>query len=309
MIEQAILKTLAYRDIFSYPLTAGEVHRFLIKERATEAAVGKTLAKMTSEGLIEEKDGFFFLPGRKEVVSLRQKREVVSRVKLRKIKRYAGFLRLVPWVRAVFATGAVAVGNADDDADLDILVITAPRRLWLSRLLVFGILIALGIKRKAKCPAGKDKVCPNMFFDLDHLALPKSEQNLYTAHEAVQVKVLWERESIHQRFLAENSWIKEFLPNWRQKSRYSDMSLRLLRQDKGRQRKTPSVPFYFYILISSFVSIFDFLERIAYQSQLRYMAKRRTREVVMPGRILFHSVDLPAVILRTYHHRLHSIGS
>lgn len=280
MLETAILKTLIYRDLFDYPLTAEEIWRFLVEEKATRAALEKTLAKMVLEGLVGERDGFFFLPGREAVVPLRQEREAISRGKLEKIKRYAGFLRLVPWVRAVFATGAVAVGNAEEEADLDILLITAPNRLWLSRFLVFSILIALGIKRKAKSAIGKDKVCPNMFFDLDHLALPKDEQNLYTAHEAVQARLIWERGPIGRQFLTENRWIKKFLPN-------------------AKFPLGPVVP-----KIGAGLSLFNCFERIVYRLQLKYMARRRTKEVVAPGRILFHSVDLPAIILKNYREHL-----
>lgn len=50
------------------------------------------------------------------------------------------------------------------------------------------------------------------------------------------------------------------------------------------------------------------LEGLARFFQLKYMAKRRTTEVVKPGRILFHPQDCRARILTAYNKRLKEIG-
>jgi Rieske Fe-S protein len=43
-----------------------------------------------------------------------------------------------------------------------------------------------------------------MFLDEDHLSLPQNEQNLFTAHEVCQLKVLWQRNNLYQKFQKEN---------------------------------------------------------------------------------------------------------
>ena len=283
-IEGAIIKTLTYRDLFDYPLTAEEVHRFLIQQNSSREMVENTLEKMVIEEGIGEKEGWYFLPGRQKITQLRREREAISREKLAKISRYTRILCVVPWVQAVFVTGAVAVGNAEEKSDLDLLIVTAPERLWLARFFVFLILIVLGVKRKRGPGVDRDKVCPNMFFTTKCLALPKSEQNLYTAHEAVQARLVWERDLVHQRFLAENHWIKKFLPNVKLPSKVAE----------------PRVGTGFPPL--------GWLERVVYWFQLKYMAKKRTKEIVTPERILFHAVDLPTAILTAYRQRLQSVS-
>ncbi len=295
MLEEAITKTLAYRDIFDYPLTAEEVWQFLVEEKATKKRVERALTAMVAKGLIGGREEFYFLPGRETIVPLRRRRETVSKGKLAKARKRAAWLRLIPWVRAVFATGAVAVGNADEAADLDILIVTSPGRLWLARFLVFSVLLLLGAKRKAKSPIGKDKICPNMFFVSSSLALPRNERNLYTAHEAVQAKLLWERGSIHRQFLAENNWIGKFLPNWEPQLR----GLEAWKCEGGRGEKEVGKK-----AVSLAFPPLNFLEKAAYELQLKYMARRRTTEVVSPERILFHAKDLPAIILAAYRARL-----
>lgn len=303
MLQKAILKTLTYRDIFDYPMTAEEVWQFLVESKASKAAVEKALAKMTAKKTVEKKDDFYFLSGREATVALRRRREKLSEEKLEKLARAARFLRLVPWAKAVFATGAVAVGNADEKADLDILVIAAPGRVWLTRLFSFFALITLGVKRKAGSKTGRDKICPNMFFAADHLALPPDERNLYTAHEVVQAKLIWERGPIHQQFLAENSWIKNFLPN--AKAGEDTGYFRFAAGKKEKKVLEPTAKGSYKDTRARekknlFVSLFDFIEQLAYNLQLRYMASKRTIEVVTPHRILFHSIDLPTRVLDAY---------
>ena len=43
-LAQAILQTLHYADLFDYPLTLAELHRYLIGYRADAAAVERELA-------------------------------------------------------------------------------------------------------------------------------------------------------------------------------------------------------------------------------------------------------------------------
>ena len=54
--------------------------------------------------------------------------------------------------------------------------------------------------------------------------------------------------------------------------------------------------------------IFSQLEALAQKLQLKYMAKRRTTEVVEPGRIRFHPQDCRKWILKEYKERLNKLG-
>ena len=54
--------------------------------------------------------------------------------------------------------------------------------------------------------------------------------------------------------------------------------------------------------------IFAKLEALARWLQLKYMAPRRTTEVVEPGRIRFHPQDARKWVLREYKERLKKLG-
>lgn len=285
VLEQAIIKTLVYRDLFDYPLAAEEIYRFLIGLKSSPKAVEEALQKMVVEGKVQKHGDYYFLPGREEIVARRQVRGVISKEKFKKAARYAKLLRLIPWVKAVFATGALAVGNADEKSDLDFLIFTSPRRLWMTRGLAFLIFSLLGVKRSSREKQTTDKVCPNMFLSLTALATPDGERNLYTAHEVVQARPIWERGRVHQRFLAENSWVGRFFPNFELPSQSDECQL-----EGG-------------------LVIGDWLEALAYKVQLKYMEKKRTREVVTPDRILFHPIDRAAEILPKFEERLKRLAS
>lgn len=306
MIEEAIIKTLVYRDLFDYPLTAGEIWRFLIGAKASKVAIDEALPLLVEKGKVERKDDhfgsanaerkkvaratrlwrgqssevYYFLPGRGEIVQLRREREAISRKKLERLRRYAKLLYFIPWVRAAFATGALAVGNADEESDLDLLIIATPRRLWLTRFLVSLVFGLLGVKRSPGNAQNKDKVCPNMFLSETALKVPQDEQNLYTAHEVVQAQPIWERAPLRRCFLAENNWIEKFFSNFNFPPK----------PDGPRSKKG--------------FRFFDWLEILAYRLQLKYMKKRRTCEIVTPERILFHPIDRAAEILPKFEKRL-----
>ena len=280
--QKAIFKTLIYADIFDYPLSAEEVLRFLIASRNIKpSSVQKALSLINADlKLIETEDDFYFLKGRGEIVELRKKREKISLKKLEIAKKVAKKLKLIPTIKLIGVTGALAMRNSEEDDDIDFLIITSKNRLWLTRILALLLIEVLGKRRKPDDPNVKDKICPNIFLDENHLALPKKERNLFTAHEICQMKVLWEKDNTYKKFLWENRWVKEFLPNAIPNFKF----------------KIVSCKFSFKIL--NFV--FDFLEKLAFKIQFAYMRPKMTKEKVAEGFAFFHPKDVSRRVLEKY---------
>lgn len=294
-VEDSIIKTLSYRDIFDYPLTEEELINFLVEQSARPVEVGRTLARLVAEGKVGEKDGFYFLRGRGELPEIRDKREEISEVKYARAYRLAGFLRFSPWVRAVFITGALAVGNTRPEDDLDFLVITRKGRVWLVRFLAFVFFTLLGVRRKPEMKEAPDRVCLNMFLSETALRIPEGERNLFTAHEVALARPLWARDYLHRRFLGENPWVRRYLPNLE----IPEVGDR--KPEVKDRRSLLAVP---RSLVTSF---WTFLDHLLHKLQLGYMRKRRTREIVERDRILFHPVDLSREVLGAYKVRLYSV--
>lgn len=217
-LQKAILKTLAYADVFDYPLTLGEIQLFLITSSEKTSflkEIKNEINKPELHSLIDSQKNYFFLKNHEEIISLRQKRSFYSSQKLDLVKKTVGWLKLIPFIKMVGITGNLAMKNADENDDIDLLIITGRKRLWLTRLLTIFLIELVSKRRHPGDKEVKDKICLNMFLDEEHLTLPKNEQSLFTAHEVCQLKILWQRKNIYQKFLKENQWCKKFLPNWK----------------------------------------------------------------------------------------------
>lgn len=304
-LSRAILRTLVYADIFDYPLTSNEIYWFLITEkkqdarRKTQKEVKKELDKNTYLlSRISYHDRYYFLKGRGKIVAWRKKRERWSRKKLQIARRVARWLRLIPWIKMVAVTGALAMENASQEDDIDLLIVTAENRLWLTRLLAVSLVELTARRRRPGDKDIKDKICLNMFLDEARLNIPKKEQDLFTAHEVCQLKPLWERGGVYRRFLKANRWAREHLVNatkWK------------IESEKWRKKKIISCQLTRY---AEFLrnAIISFAEHLARQTQLWYMRSRRTTEIVESGRVRFHPEDCRGWIMLKYSRKLKTLG-
>jgi D-beta-D-heptose 7-phosphate kinase/D-beta-D-heptose 1-phosphate adenosyltransferase len=219
-MEKAILATLSYSDIFDYPLTEEEIWKWLVLEDGKQKTENKekflhSLKFALNSRQIRVTKGFYHLPRREEIVKIRQQRETYSKLKIKLAEKVAGILRLIPWVKLIGVTGALAMNNSKEDDDLDLLIITSKNRLWLTRLFSVFLVELTGKRRRPGDQKVKDKICLNMLLDESHLAIPEKERDLFSAHEVCQMKPLWEKERTYQKFLKANQWSQEFLPNWK----------------------------------------------------------------------------------------------
>lgn len=202
-VETGILQAVAYSDIFDYPLTGSEIHRYLVGVRASWKTVEKLLDHgRPVSGLLASESGYFLIPGREEIVETRRRRAAVAARMWPRAERYGATIGQLPFVRMVAVTGALAMDNVDPGTDIDYLVITEPGRLWVCRALVVAM-VRLAARRG-------DTICPNYF--LSERALALGEPNLFTAHELAQMVPIVGQET-YQRMCRLNSWAAWFLPN------------------------------------------------------------------------------------------------
>jgi hypothetical protein len=193
----AILQTLHYADIFDYPLTRDELARYLIGVSAPPAHIDAALAHAN----ILRVDNFLTLPQRQAIVAERLRLHQQAQKQIPRARWYARLIAYLPFVRMVALTGSLAMENARDD-DIDFLIVCAPNRLWTVRALVIA-LVHLARWRG-------DHLCPN--FLLSENALTIAQQNLYSAHEIIQMIPLFGFE-VYRRIRQQNAWTENFLPN------------------------------------------------------------------------------------------------
>lgn len=213
-MEKAILKTLIYADIFDYPLKINEIHKWLIKKKALPRQVEKVLGKLYQVSRIKYKGEYYFLKRRNGLVAKRKRKEKQSAIYFRKAKILCQILKIIPWVKLVGISGGLVMENAGKKDDIDLFIVTSKNRLWISRLLILGLLSLTGQRRKREDQGRKiaGKLCVNILLEEDELE--QQNKDIYTAHEVLQMKVLWQRDGVYSKYLEDNQWAFKFLPNW-----------------------------------------------------------------------------------------------
>lgn len=200
-VGRAIVEAVAYADVFDWPLTPAEVHRYL-PVRAEFGEVEAALRSPRLGAFVGSTEGHLTLIGREALVPLRRRREAISAALWPRAIRYLRATAALPFVRFVAVTGSLAVGAARDEADVDLFIVTEERRLWLTRAMTIAVVRAASARGVG--------LCPNYF--LAESALELTERDRFTAHELVQMIPL-AGERAYRALLERNSWYRDFLPN------------------------------------------------------------------------------------------------
>jgi len=201
-LERAIVQTVAYADVFDYPLTVDEVQRYLIGVPASRGTVRGALGNGRLVPTVLARSGrFITLLGRQKAIETRRGRSAVSAELWHRAVGYGRLIGNLPFARMVAVTGALAMDNVAD-GDIDYLIVTEPGRLWLCRALVVAV-VKLAARRGVT-------LCPNYF--LSERALILEERNLFTAHEVAQMVPLTGFDT-YARLRQLNRWTTAFLPN------------------------------------------------------------------------------------------------
>ncbi len=195
---RAILLAVAYADVFDYPLTAGEIHRYC----GVRASFTEVYAEIRDFRLISRAGGFYSLPGREALAGIRARREAGSARLWLPAARYGQVIAGLPFVRMAAVTGSLAVNNAEARADIDYFIVTEPGHLWTCRALA----LALG---RLAARQGVN-LCPNYLVTTRALAFP--DRNLYVAHELAQMVPLGGLD-IYAEIRRRNAWVSDYLPN------------------------------------------------------------------------------------------------
>jgi len=199
----AILRTIAYGDIFHYPLTLPEISRYLIGQSASQQQIEETLCDLIMVEKITQIEAYYCLAGRETSILIRQRRAASAQHLWPQAIKYGQMIGKLPFVRMVGITGSLAVDNVDEDGDIDYMIVTEPGHLWTARMMIIGLV------KWAKKQQGV-VLCPNYLVSENALFIEK--QNLFTAREIVQMIPVSGIET-YQRFRDLNLWTETYFPN------------------------------------------------------------------------------------------------
>ncbi|MEM7342543.1 MAG: hypothetical protein AAF467_28155 [Actinomycetota bacterium] len=201
-LDDAVLATVAYSDVFDMPISIARLHRFLVGAPASRADVSAVVDDLVAQDRLGRRDDLAYLAGRSEVLTVHDERAVRAEVMWGEAERWARWLARVPCIRMVAVTGGLAVDSVAPHDDIDYFIITRPGRLWLTRLLV------LVVARLAARDGSE--LCPN--YMVTDRALDMDDRALYVARELAQMVPVVSAERCTE-LRRRNAWLLEYLPN------------------------------------------------------------------------------------------------
>ena len=231
MLAQRIIDTLRFFDLQNLPLTAYEIHKFLLPDKSLLKSklderyeldefppvtapvhldtILTQLYILTREQAIACLKGHYCLLGREQIIQDRLRNYLYGVRREKLIRRYLKPARHIPFVRGVAIAGSQALGQQRSTSDIDLLIITDSKYMWTARTLLSAWFHLFGVRRHGKKITNR--------FCLNHyLADPKelsSERNLYTAMEYAKLRPVIYPHRIVKFQKANKEWLKQFFPN------------------------------------------------------------------------------------------------
>lgn len=203
-MKKSVLETLAYFDIFDYPLTSIDLSKFLWRDRWSEDCLENKFEK------------YFFLNGKEKNIHSRLKNEKISKHLWKKVLRYVGFLQMFPFIKMVSVCNNLAYNNTDDKSDIDLFIVIEKNRLWSTRLFITFLFQILGVRRHGKKIAGK--FCLSFFVTEDALKisdLALHDEDVYLTYWMATIVPVLDYFGTYQRFLDVNrDYLGKNLPNF-----------------------------------------------------------------------------------------------
>lgn len=166
--REEIIKVIIFFDLFSFPLTILELKKFVPID-IDISSLNLILEEEVRIRRLEMNNGFYFLAGRREIVKVRRDRYNYSLRKIKIASYFAKIFFLIPAVSSVCLVNSIGSNNLRDGSDIDFLIITKSKRIWLARLFCTGI--AKVLNRRPTKENKRDKICLSFYLSEERLSL------------------------------------------------------------------------------------------------------------------------------------------
>jgi len=203
-LSSAILKSVAYYDMFKYPLKADEICYSVNYNCTQNNSFATVLEDLCNKQMLHKSNDFYSLEENEDWIKRRKKGNAVAQKYLEKAYEVSGFIAAFPFVRGIMLSGSLSKNFMDESGDIDYFIITKPNRLWVCRTLLI-------LYKKLFLFNSKKYFCVNYFVDEQHLEI--TEKNLFTATELATLIPTY-HEVNYELLLSNNEWVRNYLPNY-----------------------------------------------------------------------------------------------
>lgn len=298
-LEKSIIETIAYFDIFDYPMTSIEIWKWLIFDNNDTKSVSLFDIKNildSSEYLqskIEFKQGYYFFTGRENIISTRRQRYSLAERKYKRALNIIKILKFAPFIKMVAICNTLAFNNSKEEADIDLFIVTKHNRVWQSRFWVAGFLKLF--KMRPSQDKSRDTICSSFFIDEDNLNLKEYsiDNDIYLLYWVTQIVPVYD-DGIYDEFILANIWTKKILPN----------TLQIMPVKKRSLKKARVLKKVINLLVSILPeSIFKKYQLKIMPTKLSDLANKDTRVVINDHVLKFHDNDRREVFLQKWQAR------
>jgi hypothetical protein len=205
VVQGAILRTLAYFDVFRHPLTLEELCRFGPGSTVSNEQLRSVLKELERTGSIEQHAGYYGLKDIRASVVERERSEALAISRMPTALKMSRRIAKTPFVRAVFISGSMSKGRSETSGGIDYFIITVPGRLWVARTI-------LVLYKRLFLFNNQQDLCVNYFLDTEHLTV--EDRNRFTATEVVTLLPTYGNGTTEALF-AQNAWAFKMYPGAR----------------------------------------------------------------------------------------------
>jgi len=273
MNNSSYLKTLAYFDIFSFPLTESELQAW---QWASDDKVNMAVEVKNSKG-------FNFFSGRENILAERKTRYIDSVLKLRRARKVAKILSLFPSVKMIAVCNSLGFLNARQSSDIDFFILTDPGKIWLTRFWLQGILKIFRLRPYDKNEK-KDSICLTFFLSTDNLDirfLQVAEADIYLAYWMTQLLPIYNPEGWYENFFRANNWIGKYIPNFKE----------LKLAPAWQIHKNRYTKFLIIFSLPWWEPILKKIQMYILPASLRTIANQDTRVIIKDNMLKFHGQE------------------
>ncbi len=211
-IEWRVSGTLAWFSTLGRAVGPDELRRLLLRQSAERPEIEQALSRLATK--VHERRGRYWVKGATaHHPTVRTER--AYRYKWWRTRVAVNLIRHVPFLRMVAVGNTLADQTASTDSDVDLFIVTDPKRLFTARLLVTLVLQLFGLRRHGKKVA--NRMCLSFWATTEHLDLSDvafDPYDIYLAYWIATLRPVLDSGGTYRAFLEANGWVTRYVPGY-----------------------------------------------------------------------------------------------
>jgi len=208
-LQKSILQTIAFFDLFDFPLTAEEIKEYLYKydKPVHIKEIKGTLDEMEE---VEKIHDYYVLKGRGKLVDVRKTRKFIAEKFWGRTRQYGQYMVRVPFVRMVAVCNNLAYDNPTELSDIDLFIVIEKGRMWLARFIITLILQFHGVRRHGDKVSGR--FCLSFFVTPEKMnmeSLPLKPEDPYLAYWTRLMTPIYGKKTYQEFMDINKGWLQK----------------------------------------------------------------------------------------------------